>query len=148
MSDNLPDGYYPQYCTLQLEAAKYASVLNKSGDLIPSPGETEGYGTILQNNGINAALTIDGATPSVGDRVLLVAQTDAKQNGTYIVLTVGDGSTPWQLVRAPDMYYGNQLVAGMFVIITGGATNNGKFAILQSPVPTSINDDPINFFYS
>jgi len=145
MSDNLPAGYYPQWSQLQLEPAKYMSTLNLSGDLIPAEGEPEGYGTILQNNDTNSALMIDGVTPSVSDRVLIKNQIEEIQNGTYIVLTVGDDVTPWQLTRAPDMNFGFQLVAGMYVIITGGATQNGKFAILQSPVPVEINGDDIVF---
>ena len=145
MPDNLPLGYYPSWVLLQMEAAKYKSTLNLSGDLIPSPGESEGYGTILQNNGVNASIVIDGVIPSVSDRVLITEQIDQTQNGCYVILTVGDISTPWQITRAPDMTFAGQLVPGMYVIITGGATQNGKFAILQSPVPIEVNVDPIIF---
>lgn len=148
MSDNLPPGYYPSYAILQLEVCKLVATLNLTADLIPDPNETTALGTILQNNGINIALSLDGVACAVADRVLVCNQTSAEQNGIYIVRDVGGINTPWQLVRAPDFYWSALLVSGYYVNICDGLTKKGKFYTLVNPLPATINTDPIIFLPS
>lgn len=63
---------------------------------------TSGVGATLTNSGSNEALSIDGYSLSLNQRVLVKNQTTGSQNGLYYVSTVGDGSTPWVLTRATD----------------------------------------------
>jgi hypothetical protein len=63
---------------------------------------TSGVGATLTNAGTQTAFVADGVSLDVGDRVLVYEQTDATQNGVYVVTTVGDGSTNWVLTRADD----------------------------------------------
>ena len=63
---------------------------------------TAGVGATLTNAGTQVALTIDGVTLSVADRVLVYTQTDETENGVYVVTTVGSGSTNWVLTRSSD----------------------------------------------
>ena len=63
---------------------------------------TAGVGATLTNAGAQAALSIDGITLSVSDRVLIYTQADATQNGVYTVTNVGSGSTNWVMTRATD----------------------------------------------
>ena len=63
---------------------------------------TSGVGATLTNAGTQTAFVADGVSLDVGDRVLVYEQTDATQNGVYVVTTVGDGSTNWVLTRAND----------------------------------------------
>jgi len=63
---------------------------------------TNGVGATLTNNSTQAALVIDGVTLSTNDRVLLYEQTDATQNGIYVVTNTGSASTNWVLTRADD----------------------------------------------
>ena len=63
---------------------------------------TAGVGATLTNAGTQAAFVADGVSLDVADRVLVYEQTDATQNGVYVVTTVGDGSTNWVLTRADD----------------------------------------------
>jgi len=62
--------------------------------------------TTILTASANGALSIDGVTPSVGDRVLLTAQDDEAngdlQNGVFTVTTVGNGSTKAVITRATD----------------------------------------------
>ena len=58
-----------------------------------------GVGATLTNAGALAALTIDGVSLSTSDRILVKNQSDATENGIYIVTTVGDGATAWVLTR-------------------------------------------------
>lgn len=63
---------------------------------------TAGVGATLTNAGAQAALSVDGVTLNVADRVLIYTQADATQNGVYTVTDVGSGSTNWVLTRATD----------------------------------------------
>jgi hypothetical protein len=63
---------------------------------------TSGVGATLTNAGTQTALVVDGVSVSVNDRVLIYTQTDATQNGVYVVTNVGSGSTNWVLTRSDD----------------------------------------------
>ena len=65
-------------------------------------GAGDGVGATLTNAGTQAALVIDGVTLSVSDRVLIYTQTNATQNGVYVVTSVGSVSTNWVLTRSSD----------------------------------------------
>lgn len=83
---------------------------------------TSGVGATLTNAGANAALTLDGVSLNVSDRVLIKNQTSALQNGIYTVTTVGDGSTAWVLTRATDFNTSAEIQGGDFVFVTGGTS--------------------------
>jgi len=62
-----------------------------------------GVGATLVNAGTKAALVVDGVTVVVSNRVLIYSQTNAFENGVYVVTTVGTpdpGGTNWVLTRA------------------------------------------------
>jgi hypothetical protein len=70
----------------------------------------------------NGALSIDSATPSTLDRILVKNETstNAPFNGIYEVTTVGDGSTPWVLTRTADANSGDEVTPGLFVFVEQG----------------------------
>jgi len=61
-----------------------------------------GVGATLTNAGAQVAFSIDGQSPTVGQRVLIKNQSTTFQNGVYTVTNVGSGSTNWVLTRATD----------------------------------------------
>jgi len=63
---------------------------------------TSGVGATLTNAGAQAAISIDGITLDLADRVLVYNQANATQNGVYTVTNLGSGSTNWVLTRATD----------------------------------------------
>lgn len=69
-------------------------------------------------------LVIDGHTVVVNERVLLKNQTDAKQNGIYVVTTAGAVGVSAVLTRSTDANnrVPGQVSAGDFVFVTGGST--------------------------
>lgn len=72
-----------------------------------------------------ATLNIDGVTTwSLGDNIVVKDQTDAKQNGSYDILQVGDASTSWILRRAKWQYSSSDL-PGSFEFVTDGTVNGG-----------------------
>ena len=94
-------------------------------------GAGVGVGATLTNAGAQAALIIDGVTLSVSDRVLIYTQTNAIQNGVYVVTNVGSGSTNWILTRSTDAdTYGltssTKLGEGSTFFVQQGATGAGE----------------------
>jgi hypothetical protein len=90
-----------------------------------------GVGATLTNAGTQAALVIDGVTLSVSDRVLIYTQTNATQNGVYVVTSVGSGSTNWVLTRSSDTdTYGiagpTTLSEGSTFFVQQGTTGAGE----------------------
>ena len=90
-----------------------------------------GIGATLTSK-TNGVISIDGYTTSptsnpglvVGSRILVKDQNDLKQNGVYVITTLGDTNNPWVLTRADD--YNNsvkdQVIAGDFVFVSFGNT--------------------------
>jgi hypothetical protein len=88
---------------------------------------TAGVGATLTNSGAQAALSIDGVSMAVNDRVLVWQQTTGFQNGVYVVTTVGDGSTNWVLTRSADANTSsegdpNSLGGGDYFFVESGTT--------------------------
>lgn len=80
-------------------ACEYSSTINLNATY--SNGSL-GIGATLTSN-TNGPLILDGITADlVGDRVLIPSQTDAKQNGIYVVTDLGSPTTPFVLTRASD----------------------------------------------
>lgn len=80
-----------------------------------------------------AALTMDGITPALNDRILVKNQStlggiaDASgsaKNGIYTVTTLGTASVPWVLTRATDADTITKL-AGAIVNVDSGTANGG-----------------------
>ena len=110
-------------------SAKYASTANIAGTY------NNGAGTITA--GSNGALSIDGATPTAGDRILLKDQTTATQNGLYTVTTVGSGSAAYVLTRTPDADAASEITGGAFVFVEAGSANaDNGYVFTHNGTPT------------
>ena len=110
-------------------SVKYASTANIAGTY------NNGAGTITA--GSNGALSIDGATPSVDDRILLKDQTTATQNGLYKVTTVGSGSAAYVLTRTPDADAAAEITGGAFVFVEAGTANaDNGYVFTHNGTPT------------
>ena len=110
-------------------SVKYASTANIAGTY------SNGAGTITA--GSNGALSIDGATPTAGDRILLKDQTTATQNGLYTVTTVGSGSAAYVLTRTPDADAASEITGGAFVFVEAGTANaDNGYVFTHNGTPT------------
>lgn len=127
----------------QLTSARYSATANLAGVYVNGP----------LNNGVGAtltasspgALTVDGFTPAVGDRVLLSAQTNANENGVYVVNSAGNAASVWQLQRSADQQSIEQFVAGQFLTTNGGATLLGALYVVTEPLPGHLGIDPLTY---
>lgn len=99
-----------------------------------------GVGAYLQAS-TNGALSIDGHTFNVGERILVKNQVDARHNGIYTVTIVGTSSTTWKLTRALDFdnSTGPEVSNGDFLFVAVGTVNGGTSWMLNS-YGTGVNE--------
>jgi|TARA_B110000263_G_scaffold179320_1_gene156900 hypothetical protein len=97
---------------------------------------TAGVGATLTAD-INGAFSVDDVSPSVSARILVKDQTDASENGIYVLSTVGDGSTDYVLTRATPEDQPSELSGGAFVFVEEGTigSNNG-YTFTHTGAPT------------
>lgn len=94
--------------------------------------------------GANAAIAVDGASPTLGQRILVKNQASAFQNGIYTVTTVGSGAAAWVLTRATDFDTAAEMLAGSYTFVSSGATNVGSSFTLTGAV-TTVGTTDANF---
>jgi len=104
-----------------------------------------GVGATLTNSGAMAALTLDGVTLVVSDRVLVKNQATAAQNGIYTVTTVGSGAVNWVLTRATDYDQAAEVVQYGVVLVNQGTVNAGLLYQETGAGPFTIGTTDITF---
>jgi hypothetical protein len=84
-----------------------------------------GVGATLTSTTNGAFPTIDGHSGwSLSDGVLVKDQTDAAENGRYIITTLGDAETPWVITRCELCDTATE-IPGMYVFVVDGTVNAG-----------------------
>ena len=104
---------------------------------------TSGVGATIAPAG-NGLLALDGISLSVGNRVLVKNQTDAKQNGIYSVTAVGGPSATWLLTRTTDYDAVGEVSSGDFIFVKGG-TVNANTGWIQTADVVTIGTSSITF---
>ena len=102
-----------------------------------------GNGTITA--GSNGAISIDGVSLSVNDRVLVKDQSTGAQNGFYKVTTVGSGSAAFVLTRTPDADAASELTAGAFTFVEEGTANADNGYVLSTDGAITLGTTAITF---
>ncbi len=103
-----------------------------------------GVGATLTNAGVQAAISLDGVSPTVGQRVLIKNQASSLQNGIYTVTVVGSGATNWVLTRADDFDTPAEIQPGDLVVITSGSTLS-QSSWIQTATVTAVGTDSISW---
>lgn len=103
------------------EAAKYATTAALA--TVVYANGSSGVGATLTAVGVGA-LSLDGATPSVNDRILVKNQVSTFQNGIYTVTVVGTGATVFVLTRAVDANQSSEYKTGDSLFVTSGTANS------------------------
>jgi hypothetical protein len=88
--------------------------------------------------GLDDTTTIDGVDLDVGDRVLLVGQTDPAENGIYEILS-GDNQ------RAADADAAEELTPGFIVDVDEGSTHRGKRYRFTTTGEITLGTTALNF---
>lgn len=103
----------------QKEAVKYASIAALPS-IIYANGSS-GVGATLTGVAL-AAISLDGASPGIGDRVLIKNQVSDFQNGIYVVTQTGSGIAVFILTRTTDFDQAADIQTGDTVFVTAGNT--------------------------
>ena len=121
--------------------------------IIPSAlaATTENLSSTYSNNVLTGALTgalsIDGVSPSVNDRILVKDQTVGSQNGAYVVTAVGSGGSRWELTRG-EYFNETSEIPGAFQFVTDGTVNNGTGWVAQvvDAETFALDTDAVTFY--
>lgn len=89
------------------------------------------------------ALTIDGATANVNDRILVNNEADPARNGIYSV-TANSALVVYVLTRTTDFDAAVEMSSGSAVFVTSGTANSSTGWVMDNQV-TTLGTDPITF---
>ncbi|MCP4849386.1 MAG: hypothetical protein GY899_15730, partial [Verrucomicrobiaceae bacterium] len=101
-------------------SAKFATAAALSA--VTYANGSSGVGATLTANA-NGALSVDGGTPVVDDRILVKDQAAQLQNGIYTVTATGSGSAVFVLTRATDFDTTVKVTDGSFCFAEQGTAN-------------------------
>jgi hypothetical protein len=88
--------------------------------------------------------TVDSVSLTVNDRILVKDQTNARQNGIYIVRSVGTGSNGWW-TRTLDAAQSSFVTSGLSVVVSEGTVNSGREYRLTTPDPITLDTTELSF---
>jgi len=119
------------------KSVDFASTANVAGTY------NNGAGTITASS--NGALSMDGGSPSNGQRVLLKDQSSNVQNGVYVVTNSGGAGSQYVLTRAADADANAEISGGAFFFVEQGSANaDNGFVTTHNGTPT-LGTDAITF---
>lgn len=112
--------------------------------------------TVIYNNGSSGSgatltafavgsLSIDGSSPTVGQRILVRNQVSDFQNGIYVVTAAGSGIAVFVLTRTSDYNVASEILAGTSVFIRSGSTRASTTWDMNSPNVATVGTDSITF---
>ena len=119
------------------KSVDFASTANVAGTY------NNGAGTITASS--NGALSMDGGSPSNGQRVLLKDQSSNVQNGIYVVTNSGGAGSQYVLTRAADADAASEITGGAFFFVEQGSANaDNGYVTTHNGTPT-LGTDAITF---
>jgi hypothetical protein len=104
-------------------------------------------GATLTGVGLGA-ITLDGNTPIVGNRLLVKNQVSTFQNGIYTVTIVGTAGTVFVLTRSLDFNQQTDVLTGAATYVVGGTALAGTTWDVNSADSPVIGTDAITFVQS
>lgn len=113
-------------------------------------GAGNGVGATLTNSGANVSLVIDGIAVANTNRVLVYEQSNAVQNGVYVVTDTGSNVISWVLTRSDDTNtYGfdspDALSEGSTFFVQEGSTGAGETYTCNTPGVITFGTTNITF---
>ena len=128
-------------------AANYATTADLGA--VTYNNGTSGVGATITKTTPFATLLIDGANPTVGQRILVKNETSGQYNGVYTVTNVGSVVTGWILTRATDYDQtgtgANEIAPGDYIFVISGTANANTAWIQSTDSPITIGTTPIAF---
>ncbi len=102
-----------------------------------------GVGATLTRIG-NGAISVDGVSPVLNDRILVKNQSTTFQNGIYIVSDVGSAGTPYILTRSTDFDTAAEIQPGSIIFIQDGSTQ-ADTSFVETELVAIVGTSPILF---
>ncbi len=109
---------------------------------------SSGVGATLTADTNRAFNTLDGATVTVGQRVLIKNQTSSYENGAYTLTDAGSaGVSPWVLTRATDfdVVGAGEVANNAYFYVQAGTTNAGSSWVLNQLAAITIGTTALPF---
>lgn len=125
-----------------IDACKYATVSALAA--VTYSNGSSGVGATLTGVSVGA-LSVDGVTPSLNDRVLVKNQVSTFQNGIYSVTVVGSVGAPFVLTRTTDYNQSADIDIGDTTFISAGNTLANTTWAQNGTTDPTIGTDPITF---
>ena len=131
----VPSNYHNRagFSALSLVTKEYVDALKSNLDLKDSVKVAT-----TANINLNATQTIDGVSVSGGDRVLAKNQSDASENGIWVV-----SGSDW--ARATDADSSAEGTSGMFVFVEKGTTNADSGWVLTTDGTITVGTTDVTF---
>lgn len=123
-----------------ISAFKQASNYATTGAL---PANTYLSGVLTEVG--TGALTVDGASPSIGQRILVKNEATQTNNGIYTVTATGSGIAAYVLTRATDFNTSDEIYPGVATYILTGTANGDTTWVVTSTPPVVLDTTNIIF---
>ena len=94
-----------------------------------------GSGTLTMDS--TGTVTIDGTVTALNDRILIMDQSSAAENGIYYVSTAGAVGVAGIFTRATDANVNAEVSGGMFTFVEAGSANADNAYVLTSITGTA-----------
>ena len=130
------------HATDAADAAQVAQdAANALTNFIDSVPKESVYAATTGNVTLSGTQTIDGTTPPNGSRILVLAQTNAAENGIYVYSTSG----AW--TRATDFDEAAEVVPGITVFVVNGTTQAETKWMMITPLPITLGTTAIEWTF-
>lgn len=126
-----------------ISAFKQASNYATTGAL---PANTYLSGVLTEVG--TGALTVDGASPSIGQRILVKNEATQTNNGIYTVTATGSGIAAYVLTRATDFNTSDEIYPGVATYILTGTANGDTTWVVTSTPPVVLDTTNLTFVES
>jgi hypothetical protein len=100
---------------------------------------------VLEGTDNGTLPTIDGITLNVNDRVLIKDQTNKCQNGVYTVVSLGDNSSRFKLVRSDDLDEDTDFDGNIIIPVKKGQVNSSKTFTIKTENVNLVQRTDIEF---
>lgn len=110
------------------------------------PANTYGGGVLTEVG--TGALSVDGASPAVGNRILVKNEGTQTNNGIYVVTATGSGIAAYVLTRASDFNTSADIYPGVSTYVLSGTANNDDTWTLTTAAPVVLDTSNLTFLES
>lgn len=94
------------------------------------------------------ALSVDGASPAIGNRILVKNEVTQTNNGIYVVTATGSGIAAYVLTRASDFNTNADIYPGVSTYVLSGTANSDDVWTLTTPAPVVLDTSNLTFVES